>query len=184
MAKKAAKKKRTKKPPTPAEVIAGIRATAAEVRPDPKKFKAAGKHTEKLTSSKDFNWDRKAPDGVAVHYFHTIGESLTGVIGQSQRASFMRGKRVDFEHLIPIVLDDDALLYLPNNKHLREIIKKADCWFQRVTVTYLGKKPTSHGHYIKVYSVEPAPLGKDGVGKAGRRVVAQAAAESKKNTSK
>jgi hypothetical protein len=182
MAKKAVKKSRKKpsaKPPTPAEVVAAIRETSRNVEPDPKAFKAAADHTEKYTKAKDFNWDRKAPDGVAVYYFHRIGETLTGVLGQSQRCSMLRGVRMDYEHLHPLVLDDDQLVYLPNNKHLRECIKKANCLFQRVTITYLGKKPTAHGHYVKVYSVEPAPLGKDGVGKDGHRVLAQAAAEAK-----
>ena len=161
MAKKAVKK-RTKKAPSQAEVIAAIRQTAKSVKPNPKKFKAAADLTAKYTEAQDFNWDRKAPDGVAVYYFHRIGETLTGVLGQPQRCSIMRGVRVDDEHLTPLVLDDDTLVYLPNNKHLRRVIKKADCQFQRVSITYEGKKPTAHGHYVKIYSVVPAPLGKGG----------------------
>ena len=166
------------KPPTPAELVAQIRQASEKVQADPAKFAAAAKYTNMTTKSRRFNYDRQAPDGVPIYYFHTQGEQLTGVIGKSQRARMARGIAVSCEYLTPIVLDDDTLFYLPNNKRLKKAIEKANAWFQRVTVTYLGRLSNAHGHYEKVYRVEAAPLGKDGVGSRGAEILAKAAKEA------
>jgi len=173
------RKKRTQKTLSQADVIAAIREAAKSVKPDPAKFAAAARYTEAAKKAKGFDYDRRTPDGVHVYYFHHPGETLTGILGKPQRSTMMRGVAVGWEYIYPIVLDDDSLVYLPNNKRLRTAIAKADCLFQRITITYEGKKATAHGHYEKVYSVEPAPLGKDGVGPAGHKVLAQAAEEAK-----
>lgn len=172
----------TSKPPAPAELVAQIRQASEKVAADPAKFASAAKYTAMTTKSKRFNYDRQAPDGVPIYYFHTQGEQLTGIVGKSQRARMSRGIAVSCEYLTPIVLDDDSLFYLPNNKRLKKALEKANAWFQRITITYLGRLSNAHGHYEKVYSVESAPLGKGGVGSAGRDLLAKAAKDAKKKS--
>lgn len=164
---------------TAEQIAAEILATASKTagKANLTSFDRAAKFTEAAKRSKRYNYDRMVVPGAPIYYFHRPGESLTGTLGQSQRGQILRGS-VTWEYLVPIVLDDGTLLYLPNNKRLRKAIELADCLFQRVTITYEGRLATAHGHYEKVYSVKPAPLGKKGVGEVGGTILAKAAAEA------
>jgi len=165
--------------PTATQIVKQIREHASRTTPDPVKFAAGARYSTATMKSRRFNYDRRTADGAIIHYFHTPGETLVGVLGESQKAQIPRGTSASFEYLFPLVLDDDSLVYLPNNKRLRKVIDKAKCLFQRIKITYEGRLATAYGHYEKVYSVEPAPLGKDGVGPAGRELLKKAAADAK-----
>jgi len=167
--------------PTEKQIVKQIREHAERTGPDPVKFAAGVRYSQASKRSRRFNYDRRTADGAIIHYFHTPGEYLIGVLGESQKAQIPRGTSASFEYLFPLVLDDDSLVYLPNNKRLRKVIDLAKCLFQRIKITYEGKIATSHGHYEKVYTVEPAPLGKEGVGAAGRTILSKAMAEATTN---
>jgi len=177
-----ARQKGTPKPvgqpsPTAQDIAAEILKTAQNATPNQTAFDRAAKLTQAAKRSNRFNYDRMVVPGAPIYYFHQPGETLIGTLGQSQRGQILRGS-VTWEYLVPIVLDSGELRYLPNNRRLRKAIQLADCLFQRVRITYEGRLATAHGHYEKVYTVEPAPLGKDGVGPAGREILASAAAEA------
>lgn len=178
MAKKALKQGTAAERPSEKQIVKQIREHAGRSKPDPEAFAAGKRYSAATMRSRRFNYDRRTADGAVIHYFHTPGESLTGVLGESQKAQIPRGTSASFEYLFPLVLDDDSLVYLPNNRRLRKLIDKSKCLWQRITITYKGKLMTNHGHYEKVYTVEPAPLGKDGVGTAGRDILAKAAKEA------
>ena len=184
MAKKKTAKRAKKKSPKPETIVSAILAGHDSLKISQataeKGFAAAAELTKKAQANKHFNYHLTAADGVPVRYFHHIGESITGIIGASQRAVMNRGVVTNHEYLVPIVDDDGQLFYLPNNKHLRELLKAACCWFQRVTITYRGKIRTNNGHHRKVYEVTPAPLGKNGVGSKGRDILAKVAGESRR----
>lgn len=173
---------KTKREPTAADIAAEILKTAQNAKPNQTAFDRAAKFTRAAKKSPRFNYDRMVVPGAPIYYFQRPGETLTGTLGQSQRGQILRGS-VTWEYLVPIVLDSGELRYLPNNRRLRKAIELADCLFQRVKITYEGKLATAHGHYEKVYTVEAAPLGKDGVGPAGREILASAAKEAKSRRS-
>jgi hypothetical protein len=163
------------KPESPDEILAASRKCAS----DPGKFARAERRTAAAMRSERFEWNRSKStvDGRLMHYFRLRGESITGVLG---KPSYESWKGVSY----PIVLDDGTVVRLPGNRQLIKLIETADCVHQRITITYLGKRYLTSRHYEKVYRIAPAPLGKDGVGQTGRRIVEQAAAEAKRRKTK
>jgi len=155
--------------------IAQIRELAAKSKPDKAKFRRAMEHSEKCVQAGSFEWNRSKStvDGLEIHYFRIRGESITGILcpGESELWAGTTYR---------IVLDDDTILRIPGNRQLKRIIKAADCVYQRVTITYLGKRWLASRHYEKTYQLDAAPLGKAGVGKAGREILAKTAAEAKR----
>ena len=69
---------------------------------------------------------------------------------------------------------------VPGNRRLVKAFRTSKAFFQRITITYLGKLNKSHSHYEKVYSVELSPPDKEGVGKVGREILAKASADAKR----
>jgi hypothetical protein len=167
---KAKKEPKANKP----ETVAQIRAKAAKIRPDPAKFARAQRRSDAAQRSERFEWNRSKStvDGILIHYFRIRGESITGILCAPDYESF---KGLTYK----LLLDDDTITRLPGNRQLNRVIKDADCLYQRVTITYLGKRWLTTRHYEKVYAISQAPLGKAGVGPKGRKLLEQVAEEAK-----
>ena len=125
--------------------------------PDPQKFRQAKAYSDAAAKSPWFedNYHKSSIDGLSIHHFHQRGETLVGIIGEwegeSHGPSSARFK-----------LDDGRVIRVPGNRRLLIAVRKADAMYQRVKITYLGKKnQKTGGHYEKVYLVEAAPLGKE-----------------------
>lgn len=163
--------KAKKTPENKLETVEQIRAKAAAATPDPAKFKRAMRHTEAALVADGYEWNRSKStvDGLPIHYFRVRGEALTGILGAA-----------DYElwkgHTYRLILDDGTVVRLPGNRQLNKLIKASECVYQRITITYLGKLYRHSHHYEKVYSIVPAP--NEGVGRAGRKLIQQAAAEA------
>jgi hypothetical protein len=141
--------------------------------PDPRAFARAKKYADKACQSKRFDSmnRNRTGDGLPIKRFRVPGESIIGTLGEAR--SEWAG-----ETTIPFVLDDGRVIALPGNRRLQKAIQKAKATFLRVKITYLNKLRTNAGHFEKVYRLELAPLGKEGVGKTGRALVEQAATEA------
>lgn len=160
--------------PEAADVKAAILAGHAKKKANPNAFKRAARYTLVRTQRRSFEWQRgfSSIDGTPIRRLNKIGDTLTGIIGEP-------GTEVWSEGTYPILLDDRTLVRLPANQLLRKAVKLADCLHLRVTITYLGKDYSQPGgHYRKVFKVDPAPLGKDGVGPDGAAILQKAMAEA------
>lgn len=136
----------------------GILYKARYKTPNKEKFKLAAKYAENAEKADRFelNYSKSSIDGRPIHHFHKIGESLVGVIGEAQGETHGPSS-------FPFVLDDGSVIRVPGNRRLAIAIKKADCLYQRIRITYKGKLHSKvGGHYEKVYLVEAAPLSKEG----------------------
>jgi hypothetical protein len=145
-----AKKREPRKTETAEEILA----KAAQRKPDPEKFARVQERADAAIQSDRFEFSRSKScvDGLLIHYFRTVGESVTGVLAAPESELW---KGVTYK----LVQDDGVVVRLPGNRRLNKAIKTADCLYQRVTITYLGKLYTRFGgHYEKVYTVVPAPL--------------------------
>lgn len=165
------KARRRKVAASAAETAATLTAESKRKKADPKKFDRAARYTLVRTQRRSFDWQRgfSSVDAVKIVRLRKEGEQITGILGESQPELWG-------EATYPLLLDDGTLVRLPANFLLRKVIKLADCIHQRVTITYLGKDFSSPigGHYKKVFRVDPAPLGKDGVGPKGAEILSQA----------
>jgi len=159
--------------PAEKQIAETIQAEASKHTPDSHAFSRSATYTDHAQKSKRFVRNRiRTGDGLPIKRFRVQGESVIGTLGEPR--SEWSG-----ETTLPFVLDDGRVIALPGNKRLQSAIKKAKATFLRVKITYLGKLKTDFGHYEKVYRVEVAPLGKEGLGKAGRAAIAKAAKEAK-----
>jgi len=129
--------------------------------PNKEKFKLAANYTENAEKADRFelNYGKSSIDGRPIHHFYKIGESLVGVIGEAQGETYGPSS-------FPFVLDDGTVIRVPGNRRLAIAIRKADCLYQRIRITYKGKlHAKTGGHYEKVYLVEAAPISKVAEGK-------------------
>lgn len=129
-------------------------AKAVQRKADPDKFSRAARLTRAAVKSPRHEYNRffSCVDQLPIHYFHAVGESLTGILGEPDQEMW-RGSTY------PLLLDDGRVVRLPGNRMLHKLIDAADCIGQRVTITYKGKLYYRYGgHYQKVFSLEPAPL--------------------------
>jgi hypothetical protein len=138
--------------------------------PNKEKFKQAATYAENAERADRFelNYGKSSIDGRPIHHFYKIGENLVGVIGEAQGETHGPSS-------FPFVLDDETVIRVPGNRRLAIAIRKADCLYQRVRITYRGKlHAKTGGHYEKVYLVEAAPLVKERVTPAGRDPLSKA----------
>lgn len=147
-----ARKKKTR-PET--ETADQIRRKAHTRKPaSPAKFKRHAERLQAVTESDRFEFSRgkSCVDGRPIHYFRTVGESVTGILAEPESELW---KGVTYK----LVKDDGTIIRLPGNRRLNKAIKTTDCLYQRVRITYKGKLYTRFGgHYEKVYSIELLPL--------------------------
>jgi hypothetical protein len=151
------------------EILSQVKAGGDEV-----KFKAAQRYTNAAMKSERFEFSRlrSAHDGLPIRYFRTPGESLTGFLGPPAQ-EIWKGSTY------PLVLDDGRVIRLPGNRRLKLAIEKADCLYQRITITYVGKLFTRFGgHYEKVYRIDAAPFSGEKTTAAGAEAVARAMASA------
>ncbi len=152
-----------------------ITAQAKTKRPDPAKFARAKRYAEEATRSQRFEYNRlqSTHDGLPIHYFHDVGESVVGILGEPSQEMWKGWT-------YPLVQDDGRVIRLPGNRRLLKAIDKADAIGQRVKITYKGKLFTRYGgHYEKVYLLELAPLAQEPMTPAGRELLQAAAAEAR-----
>lgn len=173
------------------DTVAEIRAEAAKRTPDPKRFAKAQRRTDAAVKADSFEWNRTSStvDGLAIHYFRTKGESVTGILCPEER-ELWKGftykfvcDRLDVPCRPEEIFDPPQLIRLPGNRLLAKAISDADCKYMRVRITYLGKRFKTSRHYEKVYRVESAPECHD-IGAKGRDLIARATAEAKSTKSK
>lgn len=181
-----AKKAKEAKTPAGPDTVEAIRAEAAKHKPDPKRFARAAKRSDAAVRAETFEWNRSisSVDRRPIHYFRVKNESVTGILCQAD-AELWKGhtykfccERIDVPCRPPEILEPPQIIRLPGNRLLTKTIADADCLWQRVKITYLGKRFKTSRHYEKIYRVEPAPESHD-VGKAGRELLAKAAADAK-----
>jgi hypothetical protein len=164
-----------KRVPKETETADEILAKATTRKPNPEKFARVQEHVDAAVASDRFEFSRtkSCVDGLPIHYFRTVGESVTGVLASPESELW---KGVTYK----LVQDDGAVIRLPGNRRLNKAIKTADCLYQRVTITYLGKLYTRFGgHYEKVYTIVPAPLVDSRAGMSSAAAKAFAAAAKK-----
>jgi len=168
-----------------AEVALADRLTeqAKKRTPSAEKFRRAKQYADAAEKSPrhEQNFGKSSIDGLPIHHFHQIGEYVIGTIGECQGETHGPSS-------YPFLVDNidgqeitgKPVIRLPGNRRLQMAIRKADCLYQRIKVTYKGKlHAKTGGHYEKVYLVEPAPLGKEPMTKAGQDLLSKAAAEAK-----
>jgi hypothetical protein len=154
--------------------------------PNAEKFRQAKMYARQATRSQTFedNYGKSSIDGLPIHHFYQKGEFVIGIIGESQGEIHGPSSypfQIDLLHSPPnhIVFSPPRIIRLPGNRRLAAAIRKADCLYQRIKVTYLGKKYQKlGGWYEKVYLVESAPLDKEPMTQEGRELLAKAAAEA------
>lgn len=174
-------------PDTPEEILG----EAAKHKPDPKRFARAAKRTNAAVRAETFEWNRSLStiDRRPIHYFRVKGESITGILcaGETELWKGTTYKclcdRIDIPCRPAEVLDPPQIIRLPGNRLLQKAIADADCLYQRVKITYMGKRFKTSRHYEKVYRVESSPASHD-VGTTGRDLIAKAAAEATAKKSK
>jgi hypothetical protein len=150
-----------------------ILAESKKHAPDLEAAAQAKRYVDATMASRRFDSHNRTPEGFTIHRFHREEETLTGVLGECN------GQSGYGESTYPIVQDDGSVICVPGNRRLVRAFRKGKFTFQRIRITYKGKLRTAGGHHEKVFLVEPAPLGKDGVGPAGRDLIARAAADAK-----
>ncbi len=168
-----------------AEVALADRLTeqAKKRTPNAEKFRQAKRYADAAEKSPrhEQNFGKSSIDGLPIHHFHRIGEYVIGTVGECQGETHGPSSfpfQVDVIDGEPV--EGNRVIRLPGNRRLQIAIRKADCLYQRITVTYKGKlHAKTGGHYEKVYLVEAAPLSKEPMTKAGKDLLAKAAAEAK-----
>ena len=150
--------------------------------PNPEKFRTAKRYADVAAKNPRFedNYGKSSIDGLPIHHFHRKGEYVIGTIGESQGE--VHGPS-SFPFQVDVIdgqpIDGHRVIRLPGNRRLAAAIRKADCLYQRIKVTYLGKlNQKTGGHYEKVYLVESAPLGKEPMTKVGRDLLAKASTDA------
>jgi hypothetical protein len=157
--------------------------------PDPEKFRRARQYSDTAEQNKRFeeNYGKSSIDGRTIHHFHRKGEFVIGIIGEAQGETYgpssfpfelhtiCNGQGGEYQSFEP-----PRMIRLPGNRRLAIAVRKADCLYQRIKVTYKGKLHAKvGGHYEKVYLVEEAPLSKEPATPAGRALVEKAVADAK-----
>lgn len=143
--------------------------------PNTEKFRQAAQYAQNAESADRFelNHGKSSIDGRPIHHFHRIGETLVGTIGEAQGETHGPSS-------FPFVLDDGSVIRVPGNRRLVLAIRKADCLYQRIRITYKGKlHAKTGGHYEKVYLVESAPLSKEPPTQTSRDLLAKAETEAR-----
>jgi hypothetical protein len=145
---------RTKAKRTPAEkkLADPLLIESVVHEPDPNAFARAAKYADAAEKSRHYERTRlrSTIDNLPIHYFHKIGESITGILGEPQGELWMAST-------YPLALDDGTVVRLPGNRRLMRAIQLAKCIGQRITIIYRGKLYRPGGHYEKIYRLEPAP---------------------------
>jgi hypothetical protein len=140
--------------------------------PNAEKFRQARKYADAATKNPRFeeNYGKSSIDGLPIHHFHRKGEFVVGTIGECQGETYGPSSfpfQVDIIDGTPV--EGNRVIRLPGNRRLQLAIRKADCLYQRIRVTYRGKlHAKTGGQYEKVYLVEPAPLDKEPMTPAGQ----------------
>jgi len=156
---------------TPAEMklaakILKLAAKTARREPDPQKIKRAERLSRAAKKSPRFEANRgysSNADGCPIHYFHTGGQTITGILGEREQQVFMACT-------YPLVLDDRRVVHVVAHRRLRKIIDHGDYVGRRIRITYDGKLVTRWGgHYEKAYTVE---LDDGGAPKTGSELAA------------
>ncbi len=89
-----------------------------------------------------------AVDQLPIYYFHTQGDSVTGILGEPQQEPFMAST-------YPLRLESGRVIRIVAHRLLRKIVTTGKYVGRNVTITYLGKKQTRWGgHYEKLYEVK------------------------------
>lgn len=130
-----------------------IRNAAKTAKPDIEAAGRAARYVKATMASKRFESHNVTPDGLPIHRFHVIGDSVTGVLGECN------GQTGWGESTYPIVQDDDTIICVPGNRRLVQALKKGKFTFQRIRIEYKGRLHNSMGHYEKVFAVTLAPRG-------------------------
>ena len=162
----------------PVETPEEILAAAKKAKYDMLAFARHGRRVVAALASERYEWNRSKStvDGRLMHYFRERGETLTGTLG---KPNYENWKGLSY----PVVMDDGkTIVRIPGNRRLQTEIERLKCIHQRITIEYLGKRYLTSRHYEKIYAIHPAPLGKDGSGKDGRRILEQAAGDAEKST--
>ena len=176
--------RRVKQRRSPAEIeLAGkLQERSKKRTPDNAKFDKAKRYAEASVKSPRFeeNFGQSSIDHLPVHYFRAKGEYVVGIIGEAQGESYGPST---YPFQVDIIngqaIDGDRVIRLPGNRRLARAIVKADCLYQRIKITYLGKLfAKAGGHYEKVYRIEAAPLSKEPMTPEGQRVLVEAAREA------
>ncbi|MCU0916908.1 MAG: hypothetical protein MUC88_20460 [Planctomycetes bacterium] len=168
------------------ETITAIRAEAKRHAVNPAAFARAKRRTDAAVRADTFEWNRSRStvDNLPIHYFRVKEESVTGILCPAETELW---KGVTYKIVAEIINvpgqtlqtfgDGGQLLRLPGNRLLNKIIKDADCTYQRVTITYKGKRYKTGRHYEKVYEITAAPLAGAQIldTKDGRQTLAKAA---------
>lgn len=175
---------RSKERRSPAEVSLAdaILDKSKKRTPNQEKFRQAQKYADTASRAARFeeNYGKSSIDQLPIHHFHRRGEYVIGTIGESQGETHGPSSfpfQVDV--INGVAIDGKRVIRLPGNRRLVIAIRKADCLYQRVRITYLGKlHQKTGGHYEKVYWVESAPLSKEPTTPAGRQELSKAMAEA------
>jgi hypothetical protein len=173
---------------TPAQIYAEARKRTVNTAA----FAKAQRRTDAAVRADTFEWNRSRStvDGLPIHYFRVKEESIVGVICPPEYELWkgwtykMVVQQIDIpgQSLQIFGAGNEILLRLPGNRLLNKVIEDAQCQYQRVKITYKGKRYKTGRHYEKVYAITAVPLA--GVEildtKAGRETLAQAAREAAK----
>ncbi len=153
-----------------AESVEEILAKAKATKYDMLAFARGARRSLAAVRSERYEWNRTKStiDSLAIHYFRTPGETLTGILGP---AEFELWKGVSYR----LILDDGSVVRLPGNRQLNRLIKDSGCVYLRVRIEYLGKRWLTTRHYEKCYAIHPAPLKDESIldTKAGRETMAK-----------
>ncbi len=156
-------------------------AHASTRKADPNKFSRAGRLSKAAQKSPRFEYNRffSIIDDLPIHYFHSVGESITGILGEPGQEMWRGSTYPLLVHEINgTPIDGERVIRLPGNRMLHKLIDAAECIGQRVTITYKGKLFYRYGgHYQKVYDLQPAPLD-EAMTKKGRELLAKIQAEA------
>ncbi len=119
---------------------------------DPELFAQGEKMTAAALASHRFEFSRarSSVDTLPIHYFHDVGDSVVGILGESQPEIW---KAVTY----PLLLDDGRVIRLPGNRRLAKLIQTTHAVGLRVKITYLGKFNKCGLWYEKCYSIKLLP---------------------------
>ena len=146
--------------------------------PDPAKFRAAAKYTEATEKSPSFEdgYHKSAIDGLPIQHFYVPGDYMLGILGDWEgethgpsSARFL----VEQMQIRGIVsqFDPPRVMRVPGNRRLAVAVRRADCLYQRIKITYRGKKRQKNQlFYEKVYLVQSAPLSKEPIAESMQKV--------------
>lgn len=120
-------------------------AKMAKQNPTATKIEVGQRIVDRIINSRTFEpWYHKPKVGESFWRPIKKGDAIRGII-QKPVTNLRQSSSY------PIQLDSGKTMEVIGNKQLHNLIRKADCFGQKVEIIYQGRQYLANGHYRKIY---------------------------------